>query len=102
MTYLVRTEEDKYKLFYSKPAYRYVVSPLTGSWFSVGDYLDLLHSERNQNTYDIMEDYDIFEGPADVSENNLGLPIDTIVAEYLLQGFELLVGEHVELEISND
>lgn len=100
MAYLMKIEEGEYRLFYSKPVMSYVVCPIIDTWWSLNDYLVHLYEEKDAYIYDLMCEYSVQEGPADVSEGNLGLPIETIVAEYLLQGKFIPEGACVELEVS--
>lgn len=97
MGYLVRTNED-YRLFYGEPVNRFVITS-NGSYFCADEYQKLVDEEKEVSAY-IHMDSDNFpmEGWADVAENNRGIIITDLMAEYILDGKYLDVDQWVEIE----
>lgn len=99
MCFLLRRDDEDYKLCYSEPKRPYVVDN-RGTYWCAYDYSDMCNAEREVEAHAAM-DADNFptDGWADVSNNDLGISVSVDIAEYMLQGKILNVDEFVELEI---
>jgi hypothetical protein len=96
MSYLLRTKDD-YRIYYGEPVYRFVVTN-NGSYFSAEDFQKMIDNERVLENYILIDSENFpIDGWADIAENDHGIVISNIVAEYLLDGSDLDVDSWVEL-----
>ena len=96
MSYLLRTKDD-YRICYGEPVNRFVITN-NGSYFSADDFQEMIDNERGLEIY-ILMDSDNFpiDGWADVAQNDRGIVVSDIVADYLLDGSNLDVDSWLEL-----
>ncbi len=96
MSYLLRTEDD-YRLCYGEPVKGYVRTN-NGSLFCAEMFEEMISEEREISAYREMEKENFrIDEWADVAENNHGIVIPKLAAEYLLGDAILEVDEWIEI-----
>ena len=95
MSYLLRTPEN-YKICYGEPVESFVITKV--GYFAADEFQEMVDEEREVECHDMLQSDNFpLNGWADVAQNDRGIVIPDIVADYLLGCENLEIDSWVEI-----